>query len=371
MSTLADAVKSLHVGSAWDPRSFVTPLIREPEHALQRALNQLEPGESWLVPPRLDPANSRLVSPAVKLGVNPGSFTHTTELFGPVLAVVRARNLQHAIELANATGYGLTAGIASLDEREQAQFMGCISAGNVYVNRTITGAIVQRQPFGGFGKSGFGPGAKAGGPNYVAQLCQVAPRRFPAEPFALSEEVASRLAVFEASLSGSDARWLRAAVHDYARAFANHFALAHDPQKILGQDNLFRYLPCPGVVLRVEADAALAHVAASALAALIAGASLRTSVSPRFPLALDGSLCGHPLRMEEVSELTGRHAPRLRLLGERTRAHDALCASDGTHIAAEPVLPLGRFELLHYLREQSVSVEYHRYGQLGLRGLPT
>ena len=99
---------------------------------------------------------------------------------------MRARDLSHAIELANGTGYGLTAGLASLDEREQAQFVRTVSAGNLYVNRTITGAIVERQPFGGLGKSGFGPGAKAGGPNYVMQLCKVitSPRqtRMPSRP---------------------------------------------------------------------------------------------------------------------------------------------------------------------------------------------
>jgi len=93
----------------------VTPLIRPPEAALQRGLTQLEPGESWLLEPKQHPDNPRLWSPGIKLGVSPGGFTHRTELFGPVLGVLRARDLEHALELANGTPYGLVAGLHSLD----------------------------------------------------------------------------------------------------------------------------------------------------------------------------------------------------------------------------------------------------------------
>jgi acyl-CoA reductase-like NAD-dependent aldehyde dehydrogenase len=96
--------------------------------------------------------------------VQPGSFTHLTEFFGPVLGVMKADDLAHAIRLVNQTGYGLTSGLESLDEREQASGAG-IRAGNLYINRrATTGAIVLRQPFGGMGKSApSAPGIKAGG----------------------------------------------------------------------------------------------------------------------------------------------------------------------------------------------------------------
>src|SRR5205085_824401 len=118
--------------------------------------------------------NPSLWSPGIKLGVAPGSFSHTTELFGPVLSVLRAEGLEQAIDLVNATPYGLTAGLHSLDEREQARFTERVQCGNLYVNRTITGAIVGRQPFGGHKASSAGPGAKAGGPNYLVQLMELA-----------------------------------------------------------------------------------------------------------------------------------------------------------------------------------------------------
>ena len=121
------------------------------------------------MPRRVD-GNPCLYSPGVKWDVRPGSFTHLTELFGPVLGVMRVKNLDEALGLIRQTGYGLTAGLESLDDREQAYWCDRVDAGNLYVNRGTTGAVVLRQPFGGRAKSAFGPGIKAGGPNYVAQL---------------------------------------------------------------------------------------------------------------------------------------------------------------------------------------------------------
>src|SRR5690606_9649585 len=104
-------------------------------------------------------------------GVTAGSDAHRTEYFGPVLAVMTAETLDAAIELQNQVAYGLTAGLHSLDPVEQRIWTERVEAGNLYVNRGITGAIVRRQPFGGWKKSSVGSGAKAGGPNYLIGLC--------------------------------------------------------------------------------------------------------------------------------------------------------------------------------------------------------
>jgi RHH-type proline utilization regulon transcriptional repressor/proline dehydrogenase/delta 1-pyrroline-5-carboxylate dehydrogenase len=109
-----------------------------------------------------------MLKPCVKWGVRPGSYTFTNELFAPLLSVVCADNFEHAIALANSSEYGLTAGLQSLDESEQKRWKNSIEAGNLYINRGITGAIVSRQPFGGMKRSAFGGGIKAGGPNYVS-----------------------------------------------------------------------------------------------------------------------------------------------------------------------------------------------------------
>src|SRR5690606_28098163 len=152
------------------------PMIHPPSGDLERGLKELEEGESWAVLPRKHDDNPAPYSPGVKWGVRPGSYTHMTELFGPLLAVMCADDVDHAIELVNQTGYGLTSGLESLDEREQEIWKDGVRAGNLYINRVTTGAIVLRQPFGGVGKSAFGPGIKAGGPNYVAQLMRFADR---------------------------------------------------------------------------------------------------------------------------------------------------------------------------------------------------
>ena len=169
--TLCDAVESLQACSCWELHTKVGPLIRPPSGELERSLKELETGEFWAVMPRLNvDDNPHLVSPGVKWGVQSGSFTHCTEFFGPLLGVMSARDLHEAIDQVNATGYGLASGLESLDDREHRLWQEGIRAGNLYINRPTTGAIVLRQPFGGMGKSDVGPGPKAGGPNYIAPL---------------------------------------------------------------------------------------------------------------------------------------------------------------------------------------------------------
>src|SRR5699024_2412699 len=130
----------------------------------------LEPGEEWLLEPERLDDTGRLWSPGIKTGVAPGSHFHLTEVFGPVLGLMRASSLEEAMEMQNAVDFGLTGGIHSLDAAEVEAWLDRVEAGNVYVNRGITGAIVQRQPFGGWKKSSVGLGSKAGGPRYLMQF---------------------------------------------------------------------------------------------------------------------------------------------------------------------------------------------------------
>jgi RHH-type proline utilization regulon transcriptional repressor/proline dehydrogenase/delta 1-pyrroline-5-carboxylate dehydrogenase len=90
------------------------------------------------------------------------------EIFGPVLTVLRAGDLDEAIDLVNRTEYALTAGIYSRSPAAIGRAAAELRAGNVYINRHITGAVVGRQPFGGYGLSGVG--SKAGGPDYLHQF---------------------------------------------------------------------------------------------------------------------------------------------------------------------------------------------------------
>ena len=165
---LIDAVKSIRTGSAWDGANVVGPMVDNKNEKLLHAVNNLEEGESWLVKPEFVDKDGYILKPCVKWGVKPDSYTFRTELFGPLLAVVCIDDLQHGIDLVNKkTEYGLTSGLQSLDEDERRLWKNSIEAGNLYINRGITGAIVQRQPFGGMKRSAFGGGIKAGSVNYV------------------------------------------------------------------------------------------------------------------------------------------------------------------------------------------------------------
>ena len=375
MQTLADAAASLPVGSSWDLRSVVTPLIHPPRGALLRALNELDAGERWLLPPQADVKNPRSWSPGIKLGVRAGSFMHGTELFGPVLGVLRADDLEHALQLANATPYGLTAGLHSLDEREQARFLAKMRAGNLYVNRPITGAIVRRQPFGGYKASAVGPGAKAGGPNYVAQLCQVVQLEPPALAHPPVPAAATLVQGARRHLRELERERLSTAACSYGQAAAEHFALDHDPSAVLGERNALRYQPCR-VLIRAGDGADPLDVLLCAAAGLSAGAelvlSLTNSVAAAMPYA--AQLPGLGAVIEDAGTAAARLADaagprahaieRVRALGAVEPELAAAASAALIYVASEPVLTTGRIELLRYVREQSVSQRYHRYGNL-------
>ncbi len=385
---LCDAVSSMHVGSAWELTTKIGPLIRPPHGELETALKELEPGESWAVMPRRHPHNPHIYTPAVKWGVQPGSFTHKTEFFGPVLGVLRAGNLHEAIDLVNATGYGLTSGLESLDDREQEIWKEGVRAGNLYVNRGTTGAIVLRQPFGGMGKSAFGPGIKAGGPNYVAQLMSFEQTSLPATGYGPANEHLKLLQqeIQTCDLFTTDERTqIVAAIHSYAEQFAQEFGVSHDHFRLIGQDNFRRYLPIRELRIRVHADDSPFELLARVAAASTAGCRITVSYSPVEPTSnrvlldwLDQATDPWAAAIEFVEETDDQLVAAIRE-GHTLRVRYAsaarvpyiirlAAAETGVYIADAPVLADGRLELLWYFEEQSISDNYHRYGNLGSRG---
>jgi RHH-type proline utilization regulon transcriptional repressor/proline dehydrogenase/delta 1-pyrroline-5-carboxylate dehydrogenase len=316
---LLDAASSLPVGGATDPASVVTPLIRPPSESLKRALTALDQGEEWLLCPRQVGDDPCLWSPGIKLGVQRGSWFHRTECFGPVLGLMRAASLDEAIAIQNDNDFGLTAGLHSLDEEEIAHWRERVAAGNGYINRATTGAIVQRQPFGGWKGSSFGPGAKAGGPNYVAQ-------------FAHFEQIG-------------------AAPDTYDRWWQEHFSIAHDPSALRCESNVFRYVPCRGVVLRLEESDTR-------------GMELARRAAQTCGTRLHASLAG-----QESEEALAARLPALAREAEFLRTvkppSDTLLRSAyaaGLNWIDAPLLSDGRRELTRWLREQSISETRHRYG---------
>src|SRR6266850_3205603 len=296
-----------------------------------------------------------------------------------VLGLMRAEHLDHAIALANAVPFGLTSGIQTLDDREIARWVDRLEAGNLYVNRPITGAIVGRQPFGGWKASSVGPGAKAGGPNYVLQLArwrQVARPAVDQEP--LSESLATVLDRCLAGLTNADARsLLEASAASYARAWREHWSREHDPAAIRGELNAFRYRPCRHVIARgttARPDAAVA-LCQIILAAHVAGTRLTVSLSPESEPWVGLAECaGVELVVEAEAGFVDRLAhPLYTEHGwiERLRAWEpistaARAAANGTGVTVidAPVLANGRLELRWYVREQAVSRVLHRYGSI-------
>jgi RHH-type proline utilization regulon transcriptional repressor/proline dehydrogenase/delta 1-pyrroline-5-carboxylate dehydrogenase len=291
--------------------------------------------------------------------VRPGSFLHRTELFGPVLAVMAARDLDEAIGWQNTTDFGLTGGLHSLDPAEIERWLARVEVGNAYVNRTTTGAIVRRQPFGGWKRSVVGPAAKAGGPDYVVSL----------------------------------AHWVDRPGDRRARAAASYpatwpdLARPSDPTGLRAERNEHRHVPLPSVVLRVGDDADPVDVELCLLAARTTGTRVRISRAgdetidqlvagwrrgTPDPVCVTGtpdSAC--VARMPDPACVTGTpeaktewRPDRLRVLGSvpgqlRRAALEAWVPLDDRQPVAE-----GRIELPRWCREQSVSITTHRHGNV-------
>lgn len=361
MRQLQDAVESLPVGSCWDLSSKIIPMIRPPSGALLKGLTTLDRGEKWLVEPHANSSNPHLWSPGVKLGVAPGSFMHQTELFGPVLGIMRAKNLKEAISFVNSTPYGLTSGLQSLDEREIKIWIENIEAGNCYINRGVTGAIVQRQPFGGCKASSFGRGSKAGGPNYLSQFMRKKQRELPTDKLSPSEAIHALTLLAEKL--GKKEVW-NASIANYAY-WAKKFSRDEDPSKLMGQDNLLRYRPHTRMALRLESIDDPFDALRVIAAAWSCGAQLFISTDRKFSLQLPRA------KMEDLSIFNERvkrgDFERVRLLTNPSEELQKAASEAGCYLDHEPVLASGRLELLHYLREISLSNDYHRYGNLGLR----
>jgi RHH-type proline utilization regulon transcriptional repressor/proline dehydrogenase/delta 1-pyrroline-5-carboxylate dehydrogenase len=169
IARLDGAVLELSIGHPRHMATDVGPLIDAEAHARVRAYTEAAHAQGRVVLQREDvPQTGYFAGPMVVADVAPDAPLAREEIFGPVLAVLRAGSFAEAVELANDTDYALTAGLFSRSPANIALASSELRAGNVYVNRGITGAVVGRQPFGGYGVSGVG--SKTGGPDYLLQF---------------------------------------------------------------------------------------------------------------------------------------------------------------------------------------------------------
>ena len=325
---LIDAVRSLKVGAGYSYSTTVGPIIKNAEAGLQRALNQLDEGEQWLLKPeQLDEAGL-LWSPGVKTNIKAGSWSHLNEWFGPVLGIMVSPDLQTSVIWQNATDYGLTAGIQSLDAAECEYWIENVEAGNLYVNRGVTGAVVNRQPFGGWKKSSVGATAKAGGANYVATLRNWNQMKH----FLPMKEAANK--------------WLKSVG-----------GLAIDHTSLNVEQNLQRYRQYKqGFLIRIESGTSKDELDFLSWLKNDLGVITRLSsdsLIPRLPNLVVESVeefAQHAKEFDRVRWLSAEIPPVYELM------------KNGISCDRRPITLRGDIEIARWFLEQSVSITQHRYG---------
>lgn len=170
LERLVEATRSLNVGIAENPGTQVGPVIDASAQSRIREYIETGRAEAKIALEMPAPETGYFVGPVIVTEVSPTATLAQEEIFGPVLSVIRAKNFNEAIAIANDTNFALTGGLYSRTpshiDRAKADF----EVGNLYINRGITGAVVSRQPFGGFKLSGVG--SKAGGPDYLLQFLE-------------------------------------------------------------------------------------------------------------------------------------------------------------------------------------------------------
>ena len=245
--------------------------------------------------------------------------------------------------MVNEIDYGLTSGLHSLDRGDIDLWLRRVQAGNAYINRGITGAIVRRQSFGGWKKSAIGAGTKAGGPNYLHGLVDWVDAPLAAELRAPRPAVAPLLtAAQQAGVAGDDLEWLRAALGSDAAAWDDEFGVARDASQLGIERNVLRYLPV-AVTVRATSDASIAHVVRELGAALAAGAKpeLSTPVALPAPVANALSAAGITVHFDDdaawtarVSRLAAKQGPqasaRVRIVAGASRAEAVAAVYEAT-----------------------------------------
>jgi RHH-type proline utilization regulon transcriptional repressor/proline dehydrogenase/delta 1-pyrroline-5-carboxylate dehydrogenase len=294
---------------------------------------------------------------------------------------MKAKNIEHALELQNRTDFGLTAGIHSLNTEEIKYWLDNIEAGNLYVNRGITGAIVERQPFGGFKRSSVGWGLKAGGRNYLLQFGRFVetPKTLSVDSSSLNDKVSAYLSQVAAVVDSDKERaWLQEAASSdsywhkelYSR---DSYGLSLDKGVMENEANYHRYLPLNNVVVRVSRTASKAEVARVVMAAKLTDTEIQLSFAKSF-------ITSRNLSREELETLSGGFkissseeesfnpqilpGTKLLLVGPREARISELQENPDLFVFGNDITKSGRITLLYLMREQAIAVTQHRFGAI-------
>lgn len=378
--TLVDAAASLEIGSPFEFKNKLGALADNVSDKLDNALKNLKPYEKWELEPKFIDKNTHLMTPGIRYGTKEGDFAHKTELFAPVLTVMSAKNLEHAIDIANATGYGLTAGFESLDEREWEFFYERIEAGNIYINKSTTGAIVLRQPFGGIKKSAIGFGRKVGIYNYITQFLDI--KQEKADENLLNHKLCDGLNNLIKDSNYSSYKSILEELIFMTKSYAYHdkheFQTKTDYVNIRGEDNIFSYTKVKNVAYRITSKDSLIDILGVVLATAILNIDLYISYLKNLNLDIGLKIIEKlnlKPRLKEESDANFANKvhefDRIKYFGKPDK-EDIIyqnAAKNAKIIANIKPLKNGRFELLYYYNEKSLSISYHRYGNLGIRGI--
>ncbi|WP_228568477.1 bifunctional proline dehydrogenase/L-glutamate gamma-semialdehyde dehydrogenase [Campylobacter sputorum] len=359
-NTLVDAASSMATGDPFEFKNKIGTLADKPSDKVKKALSELKDYESWALKPEFINNNEFIMKPCIKYGTKKGDFTHMSELFTPVLTVMRANDLKDAIDIANSTGYGLTGALESLDEKEWEYYKENIEVGNIYINKPTTGAIVLRQPFGGVKKSAVGYGRKVGIYNYITQFLDIS-----------QDEVDVNLKENEfttalASLN-IDKDTLNAA-KSYVYHYENEFSKEKEYISVRGEDNLFAYKKIKSLLYIVDEKDSLKDILLVLIAAKVSGVKTAISYKDENEDIKFIKQYKDIFGIEFVKEADFKDYERIRYHGDCNEIYKKASALAKIIIRNKPLLN-GRFELLYYYNEKSTSVSFHRYGNLGARAL--
>ena len=326
---LADAVTSLKVGSSTEIATTMGPTINEPDGKLLRALTRLDDGEEWLVEPRR--LGRQTWTPGVRLGVRPGLMVPPNRVLrpraGPGASRVARRGHRHPelhrLRPHRRHPHSRPGRDSPVDRRRRCR-------------QRLHQPVHHRRL-----SCAASPSAAGSGPRSGPAPRRAAPTMWPGSASGTRSTPAS------ATTSG----WPRP-TPAMKRPGKPSSAVEHDPSGLFCESNVLRYRPMPRMALRAEADATPRDIAR------VRAAARRCNVP------LIDSHAAHETGAEFAARLSSLGVQRVRVLGSCTHDLRAAANEAGVHIADDPVTAEGRVELLHYLREQSVSCTTHRYGNV-------
>lgn len=369
LGRLNDAVSSISVAPPGTKGAGISALAKPASAEQRAALETLDEGETWRVQPRQMDTRGRLWSPGLRDGVKPDSAFWRAEYREPVLGMVRVNSLDDAIALQNSLGFGLSAGIHSLDEYEVNAWLHSVEAGLLCVNRPITSVLRALSPVEGWDRAAVGT-VSPGGKDAVVQLGSWSD--LPTEPGAtvtlegISEPVARVIAAAQSSMEFAEFDRVRAGALSDEQVWRSAYAateIVHSEFERIEH----HYLPVP-VTIRHSEGAPIAHFVRVLVAAARTGAAV--AVSTAVPLHSDlialFRLQDSPVGVAEVLvESDARWRARVQA-GEIVTSRIRLIGGDpvilarvlhgrlGIAVHASPVTTSGRVELLPFLRGQSI-----------------